>query len=959
MSMNSQEKIKALEENLSLWQQQFYAYERELAITASAITKFELKVRIKECKQQISRISIEIESIQSGRDNTNLQSIEVNSSLVQHSSESDISRKNQSSNNLTSNNQNIQMDKVTWLHLSDWHQKGQEFGREVVRDKLIDDIKNRIEISPNLATVDFIIFSGDLAHSANPQEYKAAQKYFLEPILKATNLSPDKIFFVPGNHDFDRNEIDFLPAKIQNPFKNENDVTEWLSHERKKNFILEPFKAYREFIKSFNQQNSPEYASIKKLTLNNNTIGLLGINSALMAARNKDSNGVIADKKYLIVGESQVYDHFKSIEDCQIKIAVLHHPFNWLAEFDSKRVKPRLGRGCHFILCGHEHLPEVEINNSTTNGNHVIIPAGASYEQLDYPNSYNFVHLNLERNSGDVYLRKWSRERDEFIKHEEAYKNGQFSIASLPDQLGQLSNSNNSLKAEFSKESRRTDNISPERQRSLNVVMHEVLDRKNSPQEKRDTVVTFLRYLVEQPELDDQKASSILDMAIDYINQDDGRTTKPSTEIDKAFYKVLYCDRFGELCQDRLLQGYIRLSKGQRKAIAGIYLYKSATDTEDLNADNAARILKPLLADLVNLNHDLKDKFRVKAGLNLVEAFFRPHTYSVGTRMDFLADRLPIVINTLLYVLNQDIFSPGDTAISSTAVWALGWLINAKTCQAYRIYRFTPSQLDILIRLVENPKQDSFARGWAALILSVSIPENPTFAQIDWIYEWALVADGAKPQRSLPRPNSSSQGRNAEPAIKVIKKLVTASDTAIETKRQAGIALGRLGYFGSEIVEPLLQAFRNESLINIERDEALVYLVFTQNSQAISALREGMRDKENKSQYGLQEHCFLALISIDDRDALNQRSFFGNNKDQFIAKQGHLIHKLKAKDSTGRWAYYFVYVEPHKEKAFLDALEANKGIDLEDFGKVVGSCYGEQPNDELRVLLKNKYGFDV
>ena len=26
--------------------------------------------------------------------------------------------------------------------------------------------------------------------------------------------------------------------------------------------------------------------------------------------------------------------------------------------------------------------------------------------------------------------------------------------------------------------------------------------------------------------------------------------------------------------------------------------------------------------------------------------------------------------------------------------------------------------------------------------------------------------------------------------------------------------------------------------------------------------------------------------------------------DKIIAKKGHLIHKLKAKDSTGRWAYF-------------------------------------------------------
>ena len=81
--------------------------------------------------------------------------------------------------------------------------------------------------------------------------------------------------------------------------------------------------------------------------------------------------------------------------------------------------------------------------------------------------------------------------------------------------------------------------------------------------------------------------------------------------------------------------------------------------------------------------------------------------------------------------------------------------------------------------------------------------------------------------------------------------------------------------------------------------------------------------------------------------------------DQIIAKKGHLVHKLKAKDSTGRWAYYFVLVEPAREQAFLAALKSDETIDLEDFGKVIASCYGEEPNDQLKEELKERYGFEV
>ena len=81
--------------------------------------------------------------------------------------------------------------------------------------------------------------------------------------------------------------------------------------------------------------------------------------------------------------------------------------------------------------------------------------------------------------------------------------------------------------------------------------------------------------------------------------------------------------------------------------------------------------------------------------------------------------------------------------------------------------------------------------------------------------------------------------------------------------------------------------------------------------------------------------------------------------DQIIAKKGHLIHKLKAKDSTGRWAYYFVLVEAPREAAFLESIKGNGTVDLEEYGKVITSCYGEEPTQEVKDFLKERYGFEV
>ena len=81
--------------------------------------------------------------------------------------------------------------------------------------------------------------------------------------------------------------------------------------------------------------------------------------------------------------------------------------------------------------------------------------------------------------------------------------------------------------------------------------------------------------------------------------------------------------------------------------------------------------------------------------------------------------------------------------------------------------------------------------------------------------------------------------------------------------------------------------------------------------------------------------------------------------DRLIGERGHLVHKLKAQDTTGRWAYYFVYVPPHRERAFLAAIESGGNIDIEDYGDILASSYGEAPDPKVRDYLKQRYGFDV
>ena len=83
------------------------------------------------------------------------------------------------------------------------------------------------------------------------------------------------------------------------------------------------------------------------------------------------------------------------------------------------------------------------------------------------------------------------------------------------------------------------------------------------------------------------------------------------------------------------------------------------------------------------------------------------------------------------------------------------------------------------------------------------------------------------------------------------------------------------------------------------------------------------------------------------------------HEEEYIARNGHLVHKIRAQDSSGRWAYYFVYVPASRERVFTEAINSDRNVDLSDYGTVIASCYGEEPTETVKKLLKEKYDFDV
>ncbi len=294
------------------------------------------------------------------------------------------------------------MGTITWLHLSDIHfRRTQSYNQHIGLQPLIQDIRELFEsgLQP-----DFIVLTGDIAQASRPEEYDMAKR-FLDDVLDATGLGKDRLFLVPGNHDVDRSKNEMIAKAMIPALFDRNAVNDFLASDGQRAVVFDRFHHYHQFLHDYLGPDVPydpqsEYYYIKHIEVAKQPVAILGLNSAWLAASDKDRN-------QLLLGERQVRDALELSRGAALRLALMHHPFDWLRDFDYRDVEPLLRKGCHFLLHGHRHeVGFLEVRGPS--GLAMVIAAGACYDTREYLNSYNVVRLDLKSAQGTIYLRVFS-----------------------------------------------------------------------------------------------------------------------------------------------------------------------------------------------------------------------------------------------------------------------------------------------------------------------------------------------------------------------------------------------------------------------------------------------------------------------------------------------------------------------------------------------------------------------
>ncbi|NQZ07151.1 MAG: metallophosphoesterase [Algicola sp.] len=302
------------------------------------------------------------------------------------------------------------MSKVTWLHLSDIHfQSSTEWQANPAREALLAFLQKRFDKVPSLKP-DFVTCTGDIAfgeikEGAMEGQYRLAEVFFDDVLALCGDdkpLAKDRLFLVPGNHDVNRDEINSfaqehskqLAATSEKHIENIN--KDFAGFKKVTRDAMDRLRPYSEFIERYAKHQHDKDGRCfytHQLEVNGIYVGIAGFNSAWSCADDTD------DRRLWLAGEWQFAKAEALLSKPHLKIGLMHHPVDWLAQAERSIATKMLARDFHFFLHGHTHDAWVtESTNLTTIGAgaigaHGIEEFGVNITQLDFSSGEGSVYL--------------------------------------------------------------------------------------------------------------------------------------------------------------------------------------------------------------------------------------------------------------------------------------------------------------------------------------------------------------------------------------------------------------------------------------------------------------------------------------------------------------------------------------------------------------------------------------
>lgn len=294
------------------------------------------------------------------------------------------------------------MSNIGILHISDIHASVESQNKITKLCELLkSDIKKLKD--EHDTKVELVCITGDLINSGDnsDEELLVVFDCVIKPLMDELSLKEERFFIVPGNHEVKRSKIvDYIENGISMALTSEESINEFINNIESN--ALERILYFNDFSSMFGGdpelKNNLTHSHIIKIDDLN--IGIVCVNSAW---RSTGASG--AERGKMVVGSEQIIDGFNSIQSADIKICLMHHPFDWLIEDDKTAIEKCINK-YDLILNGHIHETNTK-KYTTYNGQAIYNTCGKFDKTSDIYNGYSLISVNPFNRRCDIYLRQY------------------------------------------------------------------------------------------------------------------------------------------------------------------------------------------------------------------------------------------------------------------------------------------------------------------------------------------------------------------------------------------------------------------------------------------------------------------------------------------------------------------------------------------------------------------------
>ena len=304
------------------------------------------------------------------------------------------------------------------IHISDFHlNKGiLASNHKRILDALIKDME-QFEIGDDSILIfsgDFLNCGGKNMNSLEENNFNVFKSLVFDPIYEKFPNLKNRTFFCAGNHDINRGAIKTTHKVVKENLIKEGRYRQEIYKELRSNNVV-GFEEYNKFVLEFytNFKGDKCISNLESnfsFDLNECKVGISSLNSSFLCY---DDN----DRGNILIFEEQIKESIEFIGECDVKIAMLHHPISFLHESESEKIEELLQKEYDLVFLGHTHKQKEFYNQTLTGSCFFSIGKslnGEENENIDYTNGYSILEYTPNQKI-KVNLRKYNHLGEKFI----------------------------------------------------------------------------------------------------------------------------------------------------------------------------------------------------------------------------------------------------------------------------------------------------------------------------------------------------------------------------------------------------------------------------------------------------------------------------------------------------------------------------------------------------------------